>query len=124
MIVTRGEISVSKYKIIAVKDGFSVWKLQDFGIGYAWEDMGRGFRTEDDAQRFVEKERGKGMSPADKAKETRRRHEEARRAKDQERIEITEKLKKSCLSLMDDLRLTPGERLEATKILHDLTKGR
>lgn len=124
MIVTRGETSVSKYKIIAVKDGFSVWKLQDFGSGYAWEDMGRRFRTEDDAQKFVEKERGRKMSPADKARETRRRHEEARRAKDQERIEITEKLTKSCLSLLEDPRLTPGERLEATRILHDLTKGR
>lgn len=115
---------MQKYKVIPMRDRFSVWKLQDFGIGYAWEDMGRRFRTEDEAQRFIEKERGKKMSPADKAKETRRRHEEARRAKERETIEVTEKLKKSCLSLMDDLRLTPGERLEATRILHDLTKGR
>ena len=108
-----------------MRDRFSVWKLQDFGIGYAWEDVGRRFRTEGDAQKFVEKERGKKMmSPADKARETRKRHEEARRAKERERIEVTETLKKSCLLLLEDPRLTPGERLEATKILHDLTKGR
>ena len=64
------------------------------------------------------------MSPADKARETRRRHEAARRAKDRERIEVTEKIKKSCLQLLEDPRLSPGERLEATKILYSLTEGR
>ena len=124
MTVTRGEISVSKYKIIAVKDGFSVWKLQDFGIGYAWEDMGRRFRTEDEAQRFIEKERGKKMSPADKAKETRRRHEEARRAKEREQIEIREKMKRTCVRVMDDPSASSADKIKAVEILHDLTKGR
>lgn len=64
------------------------------------------------------------MTPAEKAKETRKRHEEARRAKDQEAKEIRERMKNGCLSILDDPRLTPGERLEALKILHDLTKGR
>lgn len=64
------------------------------------------------------------MTPTEKAKETRKRHEEARKAKDQEAKEIREKLKKGCLSILEDPRLTPGERLEALKILHDLTKGR
>lgn len=64
------------------------------------------------------------MTPSEKAKETRKRHEEARKAKDQEKREIREKLTKGCLSILDDPRLTPGERLEALKILHDLTEGR
>lgn len=64
------------------------------------------------------------MTPTEKAKETRKRHEEARRAKDQEAKEIRERMKNGCLSILDDPRLTPGERLEALKILHDLTKGR
>lgn len=64
------------------------------------------------------------MTPTEKAKETRKRHEEARRAKDQEAKEIRERMKNGCLSILDDPRLTPGKRLEALKILHDLTKGR
>lgn len=64
------------------------------------------------------------LSQAEKAKRTRKRHQESRRAKVQEVKEIREKLKKSCLLILDDLRTTPGERLKATEILHDLTKGR
>ena len=63
---------------------------------------------------------GEKMTPT----ETRKRHEEARKAKDQERKEIREKMTKSCLSILDDPGLTPGERLEALKILHNLTEGR
>ena len=67
---------------------------------------------------------GEKMTPAEKAKETRKRHEEARKAKNQERKEIREKMTKSCLSILGDPSLTPGERLEALKILRDLTEGR
>ena len=68
---------------------------------------------------LIEKD-GEKMTSA----ETRKRHEEARKAKDQERKEIREKMTKSCLSILDDPGLTPGERLEALKILHNLTEGR
>lgn len=115
---------MQKYKVIPMRDRFSVWKLQDFGIGYAWEDMGRRFRTEDEAQRFIEKERGKKMSPADKAKETRRRHEEARRAKEREQIEIREKMKRTCVRVMDDPSASSADKIKAVEIFHDLTKGR
>ena len=66
----------------------------------------------------------KKMTPTEKAKETRKRHLEARKAKDLESKELREKLKTGCLSILEDPRLTPGERLEALKILHDLEKGR
>lgn len=64
------------------------------------------------------------LSPAEKAARTRRKHERSRRAKEREAVTIREKLKKSCISLLEDSRATPGERLEATRILHELTKGR
>ena len=55
-LAKKGEIKVLKFRIYEVKDGFSVWKLKDFGGGYAWEDTGRRFRTKDEAQKFIEKE--------------------------------------------------------------------
>lgn len=63
---------------------------------------------------------GEKMTPA----ETRKRHEEARKAKDQKKREIREKMTKSCLSILDDPDLTPDERLETLKILRNLTEGR
>ena len=62
-------------------------------------------------------------SPVEKAIRTRKRNQESRRAKVQEMKEIREKLKKSCLIVLDDVRTTPGERIKATEILHSLTKG-
>ncbi len=64
------------------------------------------------------------MTPTEKAVETRKRNSEARKKKDREKIEIRERLKEGCLSILEDPRLTPGERLEALNILHDLTRGR
>lgn len=62
------------------------------------------------------------MTPSEKAVETRRKHREAQAEKARREEEIREKLKASCLSILDDPRTTPSERLEATRILHDLTK--
>ena len=64
------------------------------------------------------------MTPTEKAVETRRKNAEARKKKDREKVEIRERLKEGCLSILEDPRLTPGERLETLKILHDLTEGR
>ena len=114
-----------QYKIIETKKGFSVWKLTDYGMGYAFDDTGRCFQTEESARKYIKHEKEcKKMTPTEKAKETRKRHLEARKAKDLESKELREKLKTSCLSILEDPRLTPGERLEALKILHDLEKGR
>lgn len=63
------------------------------------------------------------MSTA-KAVETRKRNREARAMKAQETKLIREKVKKSCLDLLENPRANPTERLEAMKILYDLTKGR
>ena len=64
------------------------------------------------------------LSPSEKAIRTRKRNQAARRTKERESREIREKLKKSCLRILDDARTTPGDRIKATEILHDLTKGR
>ena len=64
------------------------------------------------------------MTPTEKAVETRRKNAEARKKKDREKVEIRERLKEGCLSILEDPRLTPGERLKTLKILHDLTEGR
>ena len=65
-----------------------------------------------------------GKKKKKKAIETRRKHEEARRAKEQKRKEIREKMTKGCLQVLEDPRTSPAERVEALKILHDLTEGR
>lgn len=57
MIVTKGETKLLKFRIYEVKDGFSVWKLKDFGGGYAWEDTKRRFRTREEAQKFIDEEK-------------------------------------------------------------------
>ena len=57
MIVTKGETKLLKFRIYKVKDGFSVWKLKDFGGGYAWEDTKRRFRTKEEAQKFIDEEK-------------------------------------------------------------------
>ena len=64
------------------------------------------------------------MTSSEKRNETRKRHDEAQRAKDREKIEIRAKMKSSCLSILDDPTLTAKERFEVLKILHDLTEGR
>ena len=65
-----------------------------------------------------------GQSRAEKAIETRRRHEEARRAKEQKRKEIREKMIKGCLQVLEDPRTSPAKRVEALKIIYALTEGR
>lgn len=48
---------MSRYKITKVKDGFSVWKMKDFGNGYAWTDTGSKFRTKREARIFIDIEK-------------------------------------------------------------------
>lgn len=64
------------------------------------------------------------MTPSEKAKETRKRHEEARKAKDREKIQIREKMKDACLHVLDDPSASSADRMKAVEILHDLTEGR
>ena len=63
------------------------------------------------------------MTPAEKAKETRRKHEEARAQKAQEKKRISEAIIKGCLSVLDDESSSVDQRLEASKILNEVRKG-
>lgn len=48
---------MKKYKILRSGEGFSIWMLKDFGEGCAWEIVGKGFTSEQEAQKAIEKER-------------------------------------------------------------------
>lgn len=63
------------------------------------------------------------MTPAEKAKETRRKHEEARAQKAQEEKRISEAIIKGCLSVLDDESSSVDQKLEASKILNEVRKG-
>ena len=60
------------------------------------------------------------MTPAEKAKETRRKHEEARAQKAQDEKRISEAIIKGCLSVLDDESSSVDQKLEASKILSGL----
>jgi len=45
---------LNKCKILETRRGFSVWKLKDYGAGYAW-DMVQRFPTRWQAERFIQK---------------------------------------------------------------------
>ena len=55
--VLNGEIIMRKYKIYQTKDYFTVWKLRSIGNGCLYDDMGRRFRSEEGAQKFIEEDR-------------------------------------------------------------------
>ena len=63
------------------------------------------------------------MTPAEKAKETRRKHEEARAQKAQNEKMIREAIIKGCLSVLEDESSSADQRLEASKILNEVRKG-
>lgn len=63
------------------------------------------------------------MTPAEKAKETRRKNEEARAQKAQEEKRISEAIIKGCLSVLDDESSSVDQKLEASKILNEVRKG-
>ena len=45
------------FKIMEVRDGFSVWRRKNFGNGFAYEDTGRKFKTLEEALKYIEKEK-------------------------------------------------------------------
>lgn len=63
------------------------------------------------------------MTPAEKARETRKIHAEAQKTKERERIEIREKMKKTCLNVVDDPSASSADKMDAIRILHALMKG-
>lgn len=62
------------------------------------------------------------MTPNEKAVETRREHKEAQKAKERERREIREKMKKTCLRVIDDPSASSADKIKAVEILQDLLK--
>jgi len=63
------------------------------------------------------------MTSAEKAVETRKRNEEARKQKERDKVEVREKMKDACLRVLDDPKASSSDRIKAVEILHDLTKG-
>lgn len=64
------------------------------------------------------------MTPSEKAKETRKKHKEAQDQKRSEELRAREAIRKSCVEILESDEMTPGQKLEAMKILQDITKGR
>ena len=61
------------------------------------------------------------MTPSEKAVETRREHKEARDQKYREERQLKESMKKALQEVLDSDQTTVDQKLEATKILHELT---
>lgn len=56
---------MARYKVRPYRDGlFKVWKLKDFGNGYAWDDVSRVFRSEEDANNYVKEQKGDDKNDA------------------------------------------------------------
>lgn len=45
---------MSKYKIRPYREGFKVWELKDMGSGYSWDDVKMVFKTEEEAQKYID----------------------------------------------------------------------
>ncbi len=61
------------------------------------------------------------MTPSEKAVETKRKHKEARDQKYREERQLKESMKKALQEVLDSDQTTVDQKLEATKILHELT---
>jgi len=61
------------------------------------------------------------MTPSEKAVETRRKHKEARDQRYREERQLKESMKKALQEVLDSDQTTVDQKLEATKILHELT---
>ena len=60
------------------------------------------------------------MTPTEKAVETRRKNKEARDQKYREERELRESMKKALREVLDSDQATVDQKLEASKILHEL----
>ena len=64
------------------------------------------------------------MSSNKKAAMTRKQNEVARKARDQERHNILQKMKYSCIEVLDDPVASSADKIKAVEILHELTERR
>ena len=62
------------------------------------------------------------MTPTEKAAETRKKHKEVQERKRLEDQRTKDAIKKGCVEVLESADMTPGQKLEALKILHDLVK--
>ena len=67
---------------------------------------------------------GNRISPSEKARETRRRNSDLRKAKERERVQIRKRMVDTCVDVLDSPVSTMEQRMKAVEILHDLSKGR
>lgn len=67
---------------------------------------------------------GNRISPSEKARETRRRNSDLRKAKERERVQIRKRMVDTCVGVLDSPVSTMEQRMKAVEILHDLSKGR
>lgn len=67
---------------------------------------------------------GNRISPSEKARETRRRNSDLRKAKERERVQIRKRMVDTCVDVLDSPVSTMEQRIKAVEILHDLSKGR
>lgn len=63
-------------------------------------------------------------TPSQKAAETRQKHRESQKRKEAEKRELTAKLKAGLLSVVEDDTAKPAEKLEASRLLMELTGER
>lgn len=62
------------------------------------------------------------MTPAEKAKETRQKHKVFQEQKRREEQRTKEAIRKGCVEVLEAEEVTPEQKLEALKILHDLVR--
>lgn len=63
------------------------------------------------------------MTPAEKAVETRLRNKAKRDQKAQDEKRISEAIIRGCLSVLEDESSSVDQKLEASKIMHEIRKG-
>ena len=64
------------------------------------------------------------MNSVETAINTRREHERSRRAKDQEKKTLRQKMTYTCVHVLDDPTASSADKVTALEILHDLSEWR
>ena len=63
------------------------------------------------------------MTPAEKQRETRRKHKEAQKQKEAERAAERKLIKQSLIAVLESAEATASEKLESSKLLIEMNKG-
>lgn len=65
-----------------------------------------------------------GVSSYEKARETRRKNAELRKAREAEALMIRRKMAKACIQVLDDRTASSADKIKAVEVLHDLAERR